>query len=595
MAGCRLLSAVARFRRTDAAVLRLLTSLFLASLTGCGPTYRCPKNVDFFRAEPLPYEQYGPLELPPPKGIPLPDEPPAVDPLTPQPPAQSDQEWPLSLEEALRIGLANSGVVRVLNGGDVSAVAVTPYDPEIADARVRMALAAFDPSLSTSVYSNWIKLPPEAIFGPGLAEPTQRNEAGVTANITKPWLTGAETRFGYNPPLNYLFIPNSTSSSTSFNPLYTSNLEFALRQPLLKGLGTTVNKAPIRIAQFRRDQIALDVRQAVMASVRSMTEAYWDLYSSRAAAAAIEQVVPLLERVAQIEEERMAAQRSVRADVAKAHSQLRAVRQQAVQARSAVVQRELRLRNLLGVPPVDGYRIVPTSKPLEAPVAVDPVASMQTALELRPDLTRQQLAVRTREHELLIARNAGLPQLDALGVYRWNGNGNDLGSSISQMFGTYYHDWQAALMFSMPLGRRAAAGNIRAATLQLSRERAVMQQALHATNHQINALSQEATYTHQLFVEADARWKANTDWLEGAKIRYENPPPAGDGQDWLLAATNDYLTALRSQADAANDTQTYLARYNALLARLNEANGTILNDYDVQFAADETTVSPSPQ
>lgn len=567
---------------------RLTVWLLIANVVGCGPTYRYPKKADFFRASPLPYEQNGPLDVPPPKGIPLPIEPPAVSPDVPQPPEEPGQDGPLSLEDAIRISLSNSGIVRVLNGNDVSAVAFTPYDPEIADARLRMALAAFDPSINSSVYSNWIKQPPEAIFGPGLSEPTQRNEAGVTGSISKPWVSGGTTSIGYNPPLNYLFVPNSTS--TSFNPLFTSNLEFIARQPLLKGFGTTVNKAPIRIAQFRRDQIALDTRQAVMASVRSVTEAYWDLHASQASARAIEQVVPLLERVAYIEEERMAAQRSVQADVAKAYSQLRAVRQQAVAARSAIVQRELRLRNLMGIPPYDGYRIIPTSKPLEAPVAIDAAASVLTAQEMRPDLLRQELQVRTREHELLIARNAGLPQLDALGVYRWNGNGEALGNSLQQMFGTYYHDWQAGVTFSMPIGRRYAAGNIRAATLQLTRERAMMQQALHAVSHQINSIAQEAAYAHQLFTEANERLKANTIWLEGSKIRFENPPPSGD--DWLLAATNDYLTALRSQADAANDAQTFLARYNSQLARLNEAMGTILGDNDIELDSEEDETKP---
>jgi hypothetical protein len=60
----------------------------------------------------------------------------------------------------------------------------------------------------------------------------------------------------------------------------------------------------------------------------------------------------------------------------------------------------------------------------------------------------------------------------------------------------------------------------------------------------------------------------------------------------MLAATNDYLTALRSQADAANDSQNFLARYNAILARLNEATGTILGDNDISFTADENTACP---
>ena len=37
-------------------------------------------------------------------------------------------------------------------------------------------LAAFDPYVSSSLYANWINLPPDAVFGPGLAEPTKRDE-----------------------------------------------------------------------------------------------------------------------------------------------------------------------------------------------------------------------------------------------------------------------------------------------------------------------------------------------------------------------------------------------------------------------------------
>ena len=85
----------------------------------------------------------------------------------------------------------------------------------------------------------------------------------------------------------------------------------------------------------------------------------------------------------------------------------------------------------------------------------------------------------------------------------------------------------------------------------------MLQQATHSTSHLINSLAREAEYTYQLYAEAACCLQANVDWLEGAKIRYENPPPSGD--DWLLAATNDYLTALRSQADAATDKQIYLA------------------------------------
>jgi len=552
--------------------------VLLASAAGCGPVYAPPKRVDFFRAAPLRYESIG-FPARPEKGIPLPTFPPVTE----QAPTVAREITPtqLTLDDVIRIGLSNSGVVRVANGGAVTASPATPYDPQIADAQIRTAMAAFDPVLAAGLNANWINRPSGSVFGPGLAAPNQREEATLIGNITKTWLTGAESRIGYTPSTGYLHRPGYDGSS--LNPLYTSNLEWSLKQPLLKGGSVAANKAPIRIAYLRRDQSALATRQSVMASVRSIIEAYWELSSTRGAVTSLEAIAPLMERAALIERERVAAQRSVVADLAKIEAQLHQLNQQIVAAKAAVVQSELRLRNIIGLPPNDGFLIVPITSPLSAPLKIDIVGATATAIEKRPDVIRQSSIVRTREHELIIARNAALPQLDLLGLNRWSGVGGYLDDSLSQMASAGFVDYQASLTFTAPIGLRAGAANIRAATLLLERERAMMAQAVHGAAHQVNSLAQEATYSLQLFTEADSRAKMNEVWLSGAKIRFENPPPAGDERDWLLAALNDYLSAVRSQSEAAIDTQAFLARYNIALARLNEATGTILDEFDVQI------------
>ena len=560
-------------RRSPTAVL----ILWLLTATGCSPVYRPATRADFFRATPLRVESVGSPSQPE-KGVPLPQFPPAIE-LDP-PLAPEGTPKPLSLEDAVRIGLSNSGILRVSNGGMVSASPASPYDPQIADAQIRVALAAFDPMLNSVLSANWINRPSGSVFGPGLVAPNLRNDATLLGNVTKTWLTGTETRVGYNPSTGYLFRPNYSGSS--FNPLYTSNLEWSLKQPLLKGGNAAANKVPIRIAYLRRDQSVLTTRQAVMASVRSIAESYWELTSTRGTVTSLESIAPLMERAVVIEREKMAAQRSVAADVAKIEAQLHQLMQQIAAAKSAAVQSELRLRNLIGLPPNDGFVIMPGTTLSRAPVNIDVASATSTAVENRPDILRQASMVRTRECELSAARNAALPQLDLLGLNRWNGVGGFLDDSLNQMATTQFVDYQASLTFTAPIGLRAGAANIRAATVQLKREQAMMQQVIHAAAHQVSSQAQEAAYNWQLFVEADSRSKLNDDWLSGARIRFENPPPAGDDKDWLLAALNDYLFAVRSQSEAAIDTQTFLARYNIALARLNEATGTILNEFNVQ-------------
>lgn len=495
-----------------------------------------------------------------------------------------DQPWNVGLEELLAVALQNSDVVRTLEGSSVSAAGMTSYDPLIAEQRVRQALAIFDPQVAASLYGNWIHAPPSSFYGPGIPEPTRRQEAGFNAALFKPLASGGEARVAYNPPLGYLYLPDDTF--TTFNPFHEANVELSLRQPLLRGAGPQVNRAPIVVAQVRADQSVWELKQDVMALVRSVVEAYWDLQAAYVALRSIDELIPLIEEVVRIEEEGFLAQRNVRADVAKARSQLFSFRQQRAAARSAVLDRELRLRNLLGLPPGDGRSLVPVAEPGRAPVAIDGPAAVETALASRPDVIRQRLNVRLREVELVVARNGVRPQLDFATLVRSSGLGEDLGSALKQVGSTKFSDWQTGLTFSMPLGRRAATSNARAATYQLERERALLRQAVHATAHRLGDLVRQIEFTWQQYHEAENRVRETNEWLAGARIRYLNPPPAGEGQDWLLQAVNEYLLTMRTKADAATEASALLARYNALLARWEEAKGTLLETYDVCLEGD---------
>src|SRR6185369_386392 len=244
------------------------------------------------------------------------------------------------------------------------------------------------------------------------------------------------------------------------------------------------------------------------------------------------------------------------------------------------------LRNLMGLEPYDGRTIVPTDTPTQAPLHIDPMDTMRTALDFRPDIVRQRLNVRRRELELLIAQNARLPQLDLQALYRTNGLEERLDDSLSQMFSHQFIDWQFGASFTMPIGNRAPTANLRAVELQLRRENAMLQQAAHATAHRLSDILRQLESFRSQYDETRIRVRDTSTWLEGSKLRYEDPPPAGDGQDWLLLALNDYLLALRAKTDAATDAAQILAQYNVWLARLEEAKGTLLAAHNVELQDD---------
>ena len=490
----------------------------------------------------------------------------------------------LRLRDAIQCSLSKSDVVMTLESGGVQIDGATHYDPKIEWARSDAARAGFDPKLSASYFGTQVNEPPDSFFGPGISLNTRRDEGDFLASISKPWATGATTSVGYLPPLGYLYFPNGVNNQ--FNPIYSSSLAFEARQPLLRGAGTKVNLAPLRIAQLRAEQSLWEVKQATLAQVRSVEEAYWDLQAALVTLDAMEFVLPLVTEVVRIERYRAQSERATRADVARATIQSDQFQQQRLRARNGVVEKELRLRNLMGLEVVDGVRLVPVDLPTRESFTLDHAAAVANAIEHRPDLVRQRLGVRIREMEYDIARNGLKPQLDLRAIYRTSGNGQQLDDSLQLMSDFQYSTWTLGLMFSIPLGNRAAKANLRAEEQQLFRERALLRQATQNISFRLMDMIREAETTFAEYELALRRVQNTQEWLRAARIRFSNPPPAGGSQDWLLLALYDYQAALRQQIDATTDAGLLLARYNTQLARIEEAQGILLENRGIDLTDD---------
>ena len=119
----------------------------------------------------------------------------------------------------------------------------------------------------------------------------------------------------------------------------------------------------------------------------------------------------------------------------------------------------------------------------------------------------------------------------------------------------------------------------------------MMRQAVHAAAHNLGDIVRQIDFSYRQYQEAEARRRENSEWLAGERIRFQNPLPAGDGQDWLSLALNNYLAAMQSQYSAASDAANLLAQYNTQLVRLEEAMGTLAMTFNISLEGD-TQLSP---
>ena len=542
-----------------------------------------PLNLTPNQVPDRPAESNGPLANPP--GISIdPDSNAELRPLT-ETLSLNVAPRELSLRDAIQISLEKSDVVRTLGGAGVQIEPVTGYDPAIMQTRSNVASTVFDPKLNAGYLGSRINEPDGTFFGPGITQQVRRDEGGFTASVSKTWAAGTTTSIGYLPPLGYLFYPNGLVGQ--FNPVFTSDLVVQIQQPLMRGAGWTVNLAPIHIAQLRTEQSVWDCKQATLAQVRSVETAYWDLQAALVTVDAMESILPLMSEIVRIEGHRAQSELSTSADVARASMQFDQLQQQRFQVRNDAVAKELRLRNLLALDIADNTRIVTIDIPRREPVALNYSAALSNAIEHRPDLVRQRLGVRIRELEYAIARNGLKPQLDLQALYRSNGIGQDLSTSLQQMVGFQYSDWTLGATFSIPLGNRAAKANLETAELQLRRDRAVLQQSMQNIGFILADLIRETGVAHSQFELAVGRVRKSQEWIRSARIRYSSPPPSADGnQNWLLLALYDYQNALKMNLDASTDAGQLLSKYNSMLARLDEAQGILLENRGIEFSND---------
>ncbi|MEO1496553.1 MAG: TolC family protein [Planctomycetota bacterium] len=402
--------------------------------------------------------------------------------------AEDYEVWDLTLEEATRIMLTNSQVMRQLGGtvldngpetitrNLINNVAVaTTYDPALVETStgsaigsqfggtgVEAALSEFDAQLDSSV--SWQKNDRPLNVG-GIAaafqDPSFRQDTGAfSLGVTKTAATGGQFSFrnntNYDANTNLIAQRGNDvnndgliSDAEALIPAaseWGTNFEAFMRQPLLQGRGAQYNRIAgpfgfdqyaqggvnpidgVMIARIRTDQTLADFEGSVRNLMRDIEEAYWELYFTyrdlEARKLGRDSALETWKKVAALYRE---GARGGSADrEAQSRSQYFQFKAQVEEGLTTLFSRENRLRYLMGLSVSDGRLIRPADEPTTALLAFDWSAVHTEALARRVEIRRQKWEIKRRELELIAARNHLLPRLDAFGTYRWLGAGDRL-------------------------------------------------------------------------------------------------------------------------------------------------------------------------
>lgn len=519
--------------------------------------------------------------------------PPNVPPRTVSQPMPGTLDWEMSLDDAIRIALENAKVIRVLAGTAAVTSGQTIYDAAITNTTIDQTQAAFDPIAHWNNTWNRINTPQGEFLTLTGGERAGGSSGNFVPGTTATNLTSFITSFpvnGYTSDLgltktnvlggkwslDYLENPTRIADVGPFplNPQDTSTVTLSYTQPLLQGGGFQLNMAPIVIARLNTEQSYFQYKDSVQQLVLGTISAYWSLVQARVDAWARKIQEEQSKEAYDRERARFKTGFSDAGTLAQTHVTYTQFRASRIAADADVLTREGTLRNLLFLPPNEGRRIIPTSKPTTQRLPHDWDGVVRLAEIRRPDVIELKIIVEADQQRLIQAKNQALPKLDAVALYRWNGlsgelpNGDDVSTHAGQ-----FTDWSAGINFSVPLGLRQGRAQVRQQRLLIARDQANVEQQLHLAIHQLaqtlrnldSAYEQYLAYKESR-VAADINLRVQNEKFRTGQTIYLN----------VLQALNDWGSAVESEAQQ-------LLAYNTALATLEQQTGTILETHGLVF------------
>jgi outer membrane protein TolC len=388
--------------------------------------------------------------------------------------AQEQPVLELSLDEAVARALENN-----------VDIAVQRYDPESSFQDVREAQGAYDPFFTSTLTKTSAKSPAENAFAG--ADTVDTDTTLFNFGVSTLLKTGATFRADFNNQKQ-----DTNSVFTSFNPIFRSNLNLRLQQPLLRDRAIDPQRAQLRVAKKNKEISDVQFSETVKNTVANVKNLYYDLLYTIDNLDAQKKSLALAKKLLDENQIKVKVGTMAPLDVVAAESEVASREEGVIVAEAALADAEDALRR--SIFPKHEFaiwqsRIVPKDRPTYEATSVDTEAAIGRALESRTDVVALRKSVENAETNLKAARNGRLPTVDLVAAYGTTGTGGTeivrdppfggaivdtipggYGDAASQVFGRDFPTWTLGFSVSYPILNRQ--GRAQAARAQVARDQA---------------------------------------------------------------------------------------------------------------------------
>ncbi|HEX5422175.1 MAG TPA: TolC family protein [Candidatus Acidoferrales bacterium] len=478
----------------------------------------------------------------------------------------------LSLDEAIHLALENNTDIRV----DEEQV-------QTAKNALERALSPFDPTFSGSFDSTRTH---QNEYSELLGGPPTLNSLSQTTDLQLTQTLETSTTFAADFSS---FKSTSNSGFFFFSPAFFTSLQFTITQPLLKGRGLFVTRAPIVVAQRGLGKSRAAFEGQVNDILLKVIQDYWNVVEARESLRVDHESLDEAQKSYDHDKHALELGALAPLDIYRSQSQVASRRVSVIQGEFAVKQQEDQLRRDLGAdvePNVRALELNLTDAPDPAGslMSIDIPTALKKALAYRPELEsmRQQLAADAVN--IRLARNGLQPDLSLRGNYVTSGlnssivNGNfeagSYGSAVGQMFGFGFPTYEFGITLKYPFRNHQAQANMGDALASqradLYSDRLLHENITLAVTNAVNSLDGSEQSMEAAKVALDLAQKT----LQADQHKYE------------LGAETVFFV-LEAQTELTQSEQTLVqtqVSYQDAAAQVDHDTGNLLARYEVQIA-----------
>lgn len=377
----------------------------------------------------------------------------------------------------------------------------------------------------------------------------------------------------YQADVDWSKVETTAGTFGGFNPEYRSGIGVSFTQPLLRGYGTTVNKAPVLQAQNRLLGAAENLETSRVLRASEVIRAYWEYFFSFRTLETRDFLVGQAERLVEINSKKLEVGDARRIDVIEAESELASRQQEQITAENDIGRTADELKRLI-FPFEDqeewDAELVPITA--EAEAAVEPPAwraAATRALERRPELRRLRELLENNDLRILVAENAVLPRFDLNASLRFNQLAGSKGQVLN--YDDDFYSIGAGVSVEVPLGNRFARYDLSIVRLQKI-------QALLEYKDVENQVIQEVRDGVR---EVANRKKEIDAAREAVRLAAERWSSEQKRQEVGFSTTFQVREAQAQWREAKDAETRALFEYQIALAALDQAQGTLLERYGI--------------